>query len=88
MPKDEPDPLDPMTITGVEFPATKEDIVEMASSMAEEFARSGWDTDRIKWIFQSPFYSGPHRALKQLGKECVFELIEEAVRPWRRTPDA
>ena len=88
MPKNEPDPLDPMTLTGVEFPATEEDVVEMASSMAEEFARSGWDEHRIKWIFQSPFYAGPHRALKQLGEERVLALIEEAVRPWRRNSDA
>jgi len=83
MPRQEPDATDPMTLTGVEFPATEEDVVEMARAFAGEFAMSGWDGDRLLHLFRNPRYGGPHLAWKQLGEERVREVIEEALLPWR-----
>ena len=83
MPKQEPDPTDPMTLTGVEVPATEQDVVEMARGFAEEFAMCGWDENRLLHVFQNPRYAGPHLAWQQLGEERVRSVIEEALRPWR-----
>ncbi|MGQ0613390.1 MAG: hypothetical protein ACT4PV_06605 [Planctomycetaceae bacterium] len=84
MPKNEPDATDPMTLTGVEVPATEEDVVAMATAFAEEFAFSGWDAPRIAAMFQNPFYAGPHLAWRTLGKARVTAIIEQSVRPLRR----
>jgi len=83
MPRDNPDPEDPMSLTGVEVPADEADVVEMARTFAEEFARSGWDEARIAEMFSSPRFAGPHMAFQQLGEKRVRALIEEALRPWR-----
>ncbi len=83
MPKREPGPTDPMMLTGVELPATEEDVIEMARSFAEEFAMCGWTEDRLLHVFKNPRYGGPHLAWRQLGEERVREVIEEALQPWR-----
>ena len=83
MPKHEPDARDPMTLTGVEVPADKEDVEAMARGFAEEFAASGWREDRLVKMFRNPFYAGPHLAWKQLGEARVKTIVHEAARPWR-----
>jgi hypothetical protein len=83
MPKDDPDFTDPMTVVGVETPATAKDVEAMARAFAEEFAFSGWDAPRIEALFRNPFYAGPHLAWKTLGDARVRALVAEAVRPWR-----
>ena len=82
MPKNDPVPDDPMTLTGVEVPAEEADVVAMARGFAEEFAASGCDEEYLLRLFQTPFYAGPHLAWTQLGEERVRALIREAVRPW------
>ena len=88
MPHGDPDPTDPLTLTGVEVPAEEGDVLAMARGFAEEFAASGWDEPRLLAMFQQPFYLGPHLALEQLGEARIKEIVAEAVRPWRRLHEA
>ena len=83
MPKQEPDATDPLTLTGVEVPAAREDVEAMALAFAEEFAASGWDDEQLARMFATPFYAGPHLAWRTLGEERCRALIAEATRPWR-----
>ncbi|MHC4547394.1 MAG: hypothetical protein ACYTEZ_01345 [Planctomycetota bacterium] len=83
MPKHEPDPTDPMTLTGVQVPAEEEHVEAMARAFAEEFAACGWDEHRLYRMFASSFCAGPHLAWTQLGETRVRALIADAVRPWR-----
>ncbi|MHC4492875.1 MAG: hypothetical protein ACYTDU_14750 [Planctomycetota bacterium] len=80
MPKHEPDETDPMTLTGVEVPAEKSDVEEMAR------VATGWDEAQLVSMFENPFYAGPHLAWTQLGEQPVRALITETVetaRAWR-----
>jgi len=79
MPKHEADETDPMTLTGVEVPAEKRDVEEMARAFAEEFVATGWDEAQLVSMFENPFYAGPHLAWSQLGERRVRALIAETV---------
>ncbi|MBI4115648.1 MAG: hypothetical protein HY447_03630 [Candidatus Omnitrophica bacterium] len=84
MPKDETDPEDPMEMIGIELPAQSEDeLRDMALCFAEEFAREGYDEERLFAMFRNPFYQGPYLAWKQKGDEFIRSVIQEAMRMWR-----
>jgi len=86
MPKHEPGETDPMALTGVEVPAEKSNVEEMACAFAEEFVAAGWDEAQLLTMFENPFYAGPHLAWAQLGEQRVRALIAETVetaRAWR-----
>ena len=84
MPWGDPEPTDPTVLVGVELPADVEATREMAWVFAEEFARMGFDAERILWLFRSPFYAGAHGALQVLGEPEVAAIIAECVAVWSR----
>ncbi len=84
MPHRDPDPADPAVLVGVELPAPRESIRDMAWVLAEEFARLGFDGGRILRLFRSPFYAGAHQALRALGEAEVTAIVEECVSVWGR----
>ncbi len=78
MPYDEADPQDPMLLVGVELPGSAAQQREMAAVFAEEFARMGFDGERIMRMFGNPFYAAAHRALRDLGEGEIRALVREA----------
>ncbi len=81
MPKNEPDPVDPMHITGVEVSVEgPEAVCEMAASFAAEMAWLGHDASSLMRIFNDPFYSAAHGALKQLGEHEVKRIVTAVCR--------
>jgi len=75
---------DPLEIIGVELPNQTEDqLRDMALCMAEEFAREGWDEEKLLAMFKNPFYQGPYLAWKQKGDEFVKSVIKDALAMWR-----
>lgn len=88
MPYEDPDPTDPMTLHGVEVEAESgESMVDMAACFIEEYARMGFDADRIRQMFHTEAYAGPRLALRTLGDERIRELINDeiAIRGSRRS---
>ena len=84
MPYDDPDPSDPNVLVGVELPASRRSIEEMARAFAEEFAALGFDEARIFNLFRRPFYAGAHQAFRVLGELEVRGLIRESLAVWGR----
>jgi hypothetical protein len=84
MPYDDPDRLDPMMLVGVALPAGRASQVEMVRVFAEEYARMGFDEERILGLFQRPFYAGAHNALRELGEEAVRGIVRQAAGVWQR----
>lgn len=81
MPKNDPDPSDPLTLHGVvveteDAGATR----EMATCFIEEFLRMGHDPERILALFQAREYTGPFAALSALGERAIRTLIQEQMR--------
>jgi hypothetical protein len=72
-----------MLLVGVALPAGRAAQVEMVRVFAEEYARMGFDEERILGLFRRPFYAGAHNALRALGEEAVRALVSEAAAPWR-----
>ncbi len=82
MPYHEPDPTDPNVLVGVEIPSAAETTEEMAYVFAEEFARIGFDQDRIMHVFSRPFYAGAHRAYLELGSDRIEQIVDECLSIW------
>jgi hypothetical protein len=82
MPYDEPDETDPMMLVGVELPADGLASLETAMVFAEEFARMGFDEEKLMGVFRNPFYAGAHQAYRALGEEKVAGIVRENVRFW------
>ena len=80
MPYDDPDPTDPMTLHGVGVETDSDDaMVEMATCFIEEYARLGFDAERIERMFHTQGYAGPAMALGQLGEDRIRTLIAEEI---------
>lgn len=78
MPYDDPDPTDPMTLTGVEIPVDSIDsVLDMATCFIEEYVRSGLSANSILEVFVSGEFAGPSLALHQLGRDTIDALIRE-----------
>jgi hypothetical protein len=76
MPYQDPDPTDPMTLHGVEIETESDEaMVDMAACFIEEYARLGFDSDRILRMFHTQGYAGPAMALRVLGEERIRELV-------------
>jgi hypothetical protein len=67
-----------MTLHGVVV-ETESDaaVVEMAVCFIEEYARLGFDADRIQRMFHTQGYAGPAMALQILGEQRIRELIAD-----------
>ena len=77
MPYDDPDPDDPMTLTGVSLEAPIDAAVEAAYAYADGLARSGLDRASIMLTFSAPEYRGPHGAYLALGHERILDIVNE-----------
>ncbi len=84
MPYNDPDPTDPMTLHGMaietDAATAEESTREMAVCFAEEFARMGFEQQRIRRLFENAQYHGPHTARQTLGAEAIDRIVEQAVR--------
>jgi len=80
MPYADPDPTDPMTLHGVALETETDDaMVEMAVCFIEEYARLGFDEERIWKLFHTRGYAGPALAIQTLGAARVRDLISQEV---------
>ncbi len=70
---------DPLALVGVTFsgPEAGEALVEMARVFIDEYARMGWDRERIHDMFLNPLYRGPYAVLRMHGEDLVLRLIDE-----------
>jgi hypothetical protein len=88
MPYGDPDPTDPMTLHGVAV-ETPDDaaMLEMAECFIDEYARLGFDANRILHMFATRGYAGPFMAAQCLGKEKIHEMVHQVLARWggRRT---
>jgi hypothetical protein len=87
MPYDDPDPTDPMTLHGVLMddgePPSVDAVLDMAECFVEEFARMGFDANRILHLFDTKGYAGPAMAAEILGKKRVRELVDTVLARWK-----
>lgn len=84
MPFRDPDPTDPNILVGVAFPADAEATREMAYVFAEEFARMGYDRERLLALFKNPYYAGAHGTYRDLGEKKILSIIGECLAIWGR----
>jgi len=88
MPHDDPDPTDPMTLHGVMMEdghAPPLDAVrDMAECFIDEYARLGFDADRILHLFRTRGYAGPYMAAEMLGDGAIRELVDAVLARWGR----
>lgn len=82
MPYNQPDPTDPNVLVGVVLPGDAEATREMAYVFAEEYARMGYDGNRLLGLFKNPFYTAVHDAYRALGEKAVQSIIEECISAW------
>ena len=86
MPYGDPDHTDPMILSGVvleDVGAPPEEAVrEMAECFIDEYARLGFDADRILHMFNTRGYAGPYMATTVLGKDRIRELVETVLARW------
>jgi hypothetical protein len=82
MPYDDPDPADPSVLVGVSLTVSEDATADMAYVFAEEFARMGYDAERLIRLFRNPFYAGAHDAYRRLGDDAVRAIVAECVAVW------
>jgi hypothetical protein len=70
---------DPFELVGVQMQEGPDEqaLEEMASCFIEEYARMGWNGERILKLFRNPFYRGPNQILRAKGEEFIRERIEK-----------
>lgn len=86
MPYGEPDDTDPMMLNGVvledgEGPPL-EAVREMAECFIDEYARLGFDANRILHMFRTKGYAGPYMAREILGEEAIHDLVDLVLVRW------
>ena len=78
MPYGDPEPDDPLELTGVILPAADESSLrEMACCFVKEFMRDGWSDERLRAMFRAPNYRGPYLVWRLKGDAYVDAVIEE-----------
>lgn len=83
MPKNEPDPEDPLELEAVCLPDPDGNAVDlMAQCFAEEFLRLGRTPEQVLAMFRSAEYSLPHRAWRQLGDARVRAIVDRQADSW------
>ncbi len=83
MPYNDPDPTDPNMLVGVELESSADTVEDMAYVFAEEFARIGFDREKILRVFRTPFYAGAHRAWLELGAPRIDAIVDECLAIWK-----
>jgi len=86
MPYGEPDHTDPMTINGVVLEdigaPSREAVLDMAECFIDEYARLGFDANRILHMFSTKGYAGPHMATQILGEPAIRQLVDMVLARW------
>lgn len=83
MPYDDPDPTDPMTLHGVAVETADDSaMLDMAECFIDEYARLGFDANRILHMFNTRGYAGPFMAATVLGKERIRALVDTVLARW------
>lgn len=74
----EHEPEDPLELVGVQMKEGPDEqaLEEMARCFIEEYARMGWNGERILKLFRNSFYRGPYQILRAKGEDFVRERIE------------
>lgn len=72
------EPEDPLELVGVQMKEGPDEqaLEEMAQCFIEEYARMGWNSERILRLFRNSFYRGPYQILRARGEDFVRERIE------------
>ncbi len=76
----EPDPEDPMELTGVAWPGDTRDA--MAECFVEEYILQGFDDAQILKLFKDPFFAATHAVYRDRGEAYVLDLIGKARSRW------
>lgn len=76
LPEKECEPDDPMELHAH---AVSGDVALMLDQLIEEFARMGWDADRIESLFHDPFYQAMHGLKLKFGLETIHERIAAVI---------
>lgn len=83
MPYDDPDPTDPMTLHGVAVETADDSaMLAMAECFIDEYARLGFDANRILHMFNTRGYAGPYMAASVLGKERIRAMVDTVLVRW------
>jgi hypothetical protein len=60
----------------------QEAVREMAECFIDEYARLGFDANRILHMFRIKGYAGPYMATRVLGEAAIRELVESVTARW------
>ena len=86
MPAKEPEPDDPLELTGVMLAVPDEtSLKDMAACFVEEFLRDGWSDEQLRAMFRNPHYRGPYLVWRKMGEAFIEEVLKEVRRLWRPT---
>ena len=74
----EPEPDDPLELTGVVLAVQDEtSLKDMAACFVEEFLRDGWSDEQLRVMFRNPHYRGPYLVWRQTGDAYVDAVIQD-----------
>lgn len=72
---------DPMSLTGMVFPLSKEQGLKaeetMVSCLIEEYLCMGFSPEQILGIFKDPFYQAPYHVYGTRGENYIQEMIHK-----------
>jgi hypothetical protein len=80
VPKNEPDPSDPLELIAAGDDLGQASTSLMAECLAEEFLALGHPAHDVMALFRSPAYALAHRAWLELGEVRVFAMVSEKAR--------
>lgn len=73
----DPEQDDPFELKGVAIEGDEERMIEC---MIEEYARMGWNEERLMRMFTTPNFRIPHQYYEKHGEEAVREKIREVLK--------
>ncbi len=74
---------DPMELVGLVLPGEAGQLEAMAEAIVDEYARLGWDENRMMAVFVNPFFQATHRIYRLKGEAYVRALIQEVCARWQ-----
>ena len=83
MPKDEFDHEDPMSLVGVELPATGDEDEAFTRGVIEEYALLGYSPEMILGLFRAPMFQATYRVYESRGEAWVVAMLDKVVEEWR-----
>ena len=82
MPYEDADATDPMARRAVPLPDDAAMRRDMIVGIADEYAREGFDGERIMQLFSDPFYAMTHAIWLEEGDEFVRSVVGPTVQKW------